>query len=96
MSADRKAFERATLEAVKAALGEDSRRLLAEGGQTIRNVWMEGSYPDTRLFVAFHQAFEDREYVLHWDIWSEDFHGPRGSEPPEGIATLVFAHVLEH
>lgn len=91
-SDDPLAYEEACLKEVRRILAgfEDSLRY---GGQEIKNVTVDGVYPDTQLVVTWLDTRRDETVSEPFDLWGMEFHGERGDEPPEGVATLIYAHV---
>lgn len=95
MSDDSQRWEEECVKAVRRAHDEGYAKDMLAWGRTLKNITLEGHYPDTKLIVEFHDAKHDRDVSWPFELWNGSFEVGFESErdTPEGVAFLVFASV---
>jgi hypothetical protein len=96
----RAAWERAVLEAVREDLDRPGARkhMLTPSGRVLREVRLEGSYPNTLLVVGYTDVRSDEDGEMNFELWRPDglfVHADGDRDPPEFARNMIYAHVIE-
>jgi hypothetical protein len=96
----RAAWEQACLEAVREDLDRPGAKqhMLVPSGRILREVRLEGSYPDTRLVVAYTLSRSGEEGEMRFHLWEPDglfVHSGGFRDEPEIVRNMIYAHVIE-
>ena len=91
---DEQAFEREALEATRSLL-ETQRDELRHWGKELRDLRLEGSYPESKLVVEYEDLRDGTSGEAAFDLWGDWFRASDGSrDHPETVAVIISANIL--
>ena len=91
---ERRRYERDCLEATKTTLAGFAESM--RPGQVVRDVRLEGRYPDSRIVVDYWDKWADEDRTIDFALWSPLFEDSQGGrEAPDVVAAVIHGNVSE-